>query len=499
MQAILPLTLYSAEQVREMDRLAIEEYNIAGFTLMSRAATAALNAIKENWPGQRRLLIVCGAGNNGGDGYLLACQANADGFEVRLVQAGNRDRPGDDAARACQQWQSCGGECAGPANVAAMINNTDIIVDALLGTGLQREVSGSWARLIEQLNASRQPVLSIDIPSGLNADTGNVMGVAVRADVTVSYIGLKQGMLTASGRDYCGQIMFDALDIPGEIYTIMKSDKHILDSALLSRLLVARPPSCHKGQCGHVLVAGGDLGMSGAVRMAGESAARAGAGLVSIATRREHAANLSAGRPELMCHGVETTGELDSLIGKATVIAIGPGLGSGSWSSVILSRILQTDMPLVVDADALNLLAADPVKRGNWILTPHPGEAARLLDCSSQDIQNDRFAAVKDIAGKYNCVAVLKGSGSLIYSQRDEQVYLCRDGNPGMASGGMGDVLTGVIAGLVAQGLSLTDAACCGVYLHANAADRAAQQGERGLLATDLFPYIRQLANPERP
>ncbi|HEC28010.1 MAG TPA: NAD(P)H-hydrate dehydratase [Gammaproteobacteria bacterium] len=499
MQAILPSTLYSAEQVREMDRLAIEGYNIPGFTLMSRAATAALNAIKESWPGQRRLLVVCGSGNNGGDGHLLACQARADGFEVCLVLAGSRDRLVGDAARACQEWQACGGECAGSDNLAAMINNTDIIVDALLGTGLQREVSGGWAGLIEQLNQSRQPVLSIDIPSGLNADTGSVMGIAVRADVTVSYIGLKQGMWTASGRDYCGRIIFDDLGVPEEIYTMVKSDKHILDSALLSRLLAARPASCHKGQCGHVLVAGGDLGMPGAARMAGESAARAGAGLVSIATRREHAANLSAGRPELMCHGVETAGELDSLIGKATIIAIGPGLGSGSWSSAILSRILQTDMPLVVDADALNLLAADPVKRGNWILTPHPGEAARLLDCSSRDIQSDRFTAVQAIAGKYDCVAVLKGSGSLVYSQHDEQIYCCRDGNPGMATAGMGDVLTGVIAGLAAQGLSLSEAACCGVYLHANAADRAAQKGERGLLATDLFPYIRQLANPERP
>jgi NAD(P)H-hydrate epimerase len=495
--AKLPLSLYSTAQVRELDRLAIEDYGIAGFTLMQRAARAAYQLLRQQWPQAQRLLVVCGVGNNGGDGYLLACLAYADGLQVTVIRAGEQVQSSEDAARATKQWQDCGGTTLNGKDIQAAIHAADVIVDALLGTGLQRELGADWADLIKVINQAPTPVLSIDVPSGLHADTGAVMGVAIQADTTITYIGLKQGLFTGRGPDFCGQIYFDDLDVPAEIFAQVKSTKQILDGASLNTLLAPRQPTCHKGQCGHVLVIGGDNGMAGAVRMAAEAAARVGAGLVSVVTRSVHVALVNAGRPELMCHGIEDAADLVPLLNKASVVAIGPGLGQTDWAQAMLAQVMQTQLYLVVDADALNLVAARPRKRGRWIFTPHPGEAARLLGCSSAQVQQDRFKAVKAISERYNCIAVLKGAGSLVQAVQEPSVYLCRDGNPGMASAGMGDVLTGIIAGLLAQGLSLTDAACSGVYVHAMAADLAARQGQRGMLATDLYPHLRELVNQQ--
>jgi NAD(P)H-hydrate epimerase len=492
----LPLDLYNAAQVRELDQLAIASRDITGFTLMQRAAQAAYQLLRQQWPQAQRLLVVCGVGNNGGDGYLLACLAHADGLQVTVIQAGEQKHAGADAARARQQWQDCGGHTVNEKDLQVVLRSAEVIVDALLGTGLQRELGADWADLVTTINQAHKPVLSIDVPSGLHADTGTVMGVAIQADATMTFIGLKQGLFTGRGPDYCGQIVFDDLDVPAEIYTRVKPTKHMLDRASLNTLLPPRQPGCHKGQCGHVLVIGGDKGMAGAVRMAAEAAARVGAGLVSVATRPAHVGLVNTGRPELMCHGIEDVADLMPLLDRASVVAIGPGLGQTAWAQAMLAEVMQSQLYLVLDADALNLVAARPYKRGRWILTPHPGEAARLLGCSSDQVQQDRFKAVNAISERYNCIAVLKGAGSLVQAAQESSVYLCRDGNPGMATAGMGDVLTGVIAGLLAQGLSLVDAARSGVFVHAAAADLAARQGQRGLLATDLYTHIRKLVNP---
>ena len=268
----------------------------------------------------------------------------------------------------------------------------------------------------------------------------------------------------------------------------------LLTDCMLHAWLPPRSRASHKGDYGHVLVVGGDHGMAGAVRLAGEAAARTGSGLVSIATCLVHAAAIAAARPELMCHGVECARDLRPLLQRASVVAIGPGLGQSAWARDMLAAVLQTHLPLVVDADALNLLAQEPTRRDDWILTPHPGEAARLLGITTEQIQADRLHAVQTLQQRYGGVCVLKGAGSLVCAP--ESIALCEVGNPGMASGGMGDVLTGIIAALLAQGLSLVDAACAGVYIHAKAGDRAAQDGERGLLASDLMPYLRPLVNP---
>lgn len=494
----LPLTLYTAEQVRELDRLAIEKYSIPGYTLMNRAAESAYSLLKQLWPNGRSILVVCGIGNNGGDGYLLACLAQADGKQVSLVQAGDMAHQQGDAVSAWQQWQDARGCTVPHEDIESAINNADVIVDALVGTGLQRDISGEWAAWVDLLNQSSKPVLSIDMPSGIDADTGAVKGVAVNAHATVTFIGLKPGLLTGFGPDHAGQLFFDDLEVPAAIFSQLKSDQQVLDEKLLVNLLSARPRTCHKGMCGHVLVIGGDAGMAGAVRLAAEASARVGAGLVTIATRPQHAAQITASRPELMCYGVDTAAQLEPLLRKASVVAIGPGLGQSDWAVELLNEVMKTQLYLVVDADALKLVARSPQKRGRWIFTPHPGEAATLLGSSAQQIQQDRFSAVKAISDRYHCVAVLKGSGSLVQAAYEDAVYLCRQGNPGMATAGMGDVLTGIIAGLLAQGLSINDAARCGVLVHAMAADLAAQDGQRGLLATDLFACLRRLVNPDQ-
>lgn len=263
----------------------------------------------------------------------------------------------------------------------------------------------------------------------------------------------------------------------------------------LQSLLPPRPRAANKSDFGHVLVIGGAPGMSGAARMAGEAAARVGAGLTSIATRPEHAALLSVGRPELMSHGIADAQALQPLLSRATVIVLGPGLGQSPWARELWQTALQTSLPVVIDADALNLLAEQPLQRGNWVLTPHPGEAARLLQSTTDAIQADRLAAVQALQARFTGVAILKGAGTLVASG-DAHVGLCEASNPGMASGGMGDVLSGVIGGLIAQGLSLREAAELGVCLHAAAGDQAARVlGERGLLALDLMPYLQQWVN----
>lgn len=487
----LPKQLYRAEQVRELDRVAIEDKSIPGYDLMQRAGKAAFEIMQTAWPRAIKIVVICGSGNNGGDGYVLARYAHEAGKTVSLLSVGKSDLKGD-AKKAAQEFLTTGLKVSDFSSETLV--QADVVVDAIFGTGLDREIDVETKHMIEEINRCNVPVLSIDIPSGLNADTGQPMGCAVQADITVSFIGLKQGMFTGEGRACTGKVIFNDLDVPDDVYASVPAEVMRVEYDQLSSLLPERPRTAHKGYFGHVLIIGGDGGFIGAVCMAGEAAARTGAGLVSIATRADHASVISTYRPELMSHGIETPVQLTPLLEKASVVAIGPGLGQGQWAASLLSRVLETELPVVVDADALNLLAKDPVKNNNWILTPHPGEAARLLDCSSKHIQTDRFASARELQQRYSGVVVLKGSGTIIVNREGDTV-VCTAGNPGMASGGMGDVLTGVIAGLVAQGLNNDTAACLGVCLHAEAADLAARNGERGMLASDLMQQIRTLVN----
>jgi ADP-dependent NAD(P)H-hydrate dehydratase / NAD(P)H-hydrate epimerase len=491
----LPETLYSAEQVRGLDRIAIEEFDLPGYTLMHRAAVFSYQKLKEKWSDAESITVICGGGNNAGDGYVLAGLAQEDGKQVSVFYLLDPANLKADAATAYKYLQA--------SNIIASkfsaddLIETDVIVDAIFGTGLDRDVEGDFCDAINAINAAPAPVLSIDIPSGLNSDTGNIMNVAVNADVTVTFIGLKKGMFTGEGLEYSGEIRFDDLDVPEGVYQRIVKDKHSvsrLELGDLNHVLKPRHRNSHKGHYGHVLVIGGDEGYLGAARMAAEAAARVGAGLVSIATRSSHASLLSTIRPEIMSHGVETLEELMPLIKRANVIAIGPGLGLSEWAKLLLARVFESKLPLVIDADALNLLAEEEQSSVNWIITPHPGEAARLLKTETKIIQSDRFKSIINLHEKYSGPVVLKGSGSLVLDT-EGGCFVCDAGNPGMSSGGMGDVLTGVIAGLIAQGIEINHATKLGVCLHANAADRAASGGERGMMALDLMPHLRNLVN----
>ncbi len=496
----LPKKLYTAAQVRELDRISIEEFSIPGITLMESAGGAAYQLMRSKWPDAKTILILCGPGNNGGDGYILARLAKGDGLAVKLQLIGDHTKLAGDALLAAERCIASG--LKSMAYSKEDLGEADVIVDALLGTGLDRDVLGQWQEVINAINSSNTPVLSVDIPSGLNADTGQVMGCAVNADATISFIGLKQGLFTGQGVEYAGDVHFNNLDVPDEIGTKVNSMTEQITLDDLQSFLMPRSKSSHKGSFGHVLVVGGEYGFAGAARLCAEAAARTGAGLISLATHASHAAYITMSVPEVMAHATENSTELLALLGKANVVAIGPGLGQSNWGMSLFSKVLESDLPLVVDADALNLLAQDPVTSDRWVLSPHPGEAARLLNCDSHTIQSDRIAAAKEIQKKFGGITVLKGSGTVIVDDRKDggqKVSICAAGNPGMASGGMGDVLTGVIAGLIAQrislGLDIGDAARLGVCLHASAGDNAATDGERGMLASDLMPWIRKLLN----
>ena len=490
----LPHDLYTAEQTRELDRIVTERHNIPTAQLMARAGAAAVSSIKLHWPQAERILVICGVGNNGGDGFELAKIAFTKDYRVNIIQVGDDSNLTVETTAARDSLLAAGAEIQ---KFNGELPSTDVIVDALFGTGLNRKVSGEYKAVIDAINnqSKRTPILSLDIPSGLHADTGSALGVAVKATISLSFMGLNKGLFTGEGPNYAGTVCFDSLQIPTAIYKEFTPIARRVSLENDASGLAPRERTGHKGLYGHLLIIGGDHGMSGAARVAAEAGARVGSGLTSIATRTIHGPLLNLVRPELMCHGVEKAEDLDPLLRPANALTVGPGLGQCDWGIELFQKAIATNLPMVVDADALNLLSKNPQHHENWILTPHPGEAARLLGCSSEDIQADRFSAAKELQSRYGGIAVLKGSGTLI-SNGEAPTRLSTWGNPGMGSGGMGDVLAGVIGGLLAQRFPLMDAACVGVTLHGMAGDKAAEQdGERGLLAMDLMPHLRHLAN----
>jgi len=486
--------LYRAEQVRAMDQYAIQQLGISGTVLMERAGAAAFRVLQQRWPQAKTITIVCGTGNNGGDGFVVARLAAEAGLIVRVLMAGDINRLQGDALAASQRLLSV--EIEPCPFEPGLLAHCDVLVDAMLGTGLQGPVEGERAEIITQMNQTGLPVLALDIPSGLNADSGDVQGIAIKATATITFIGNKRGLYTGQAVDYCGVVFFDSLSVPESVYAQQDVSAQLICYDDYKSLLAPRPRVAHKGHFGHVLIIGGESGYTGAARMAGEAAARVGAGLVSIGTRASHAAYLNAGRPELMVHGLVDEATFHRLAERVNVIAIGPGLGQENWGQHMLKLAMESGIPLVVDADALNILSQAPQQNSQWILTPHCGEASRMLGQSTQEIERDRYAIAASLQQTYGGIAVLKGAGSLIAGP-EGPIAVCRGGNPGMASGGMGDVLTGIITGLLAQGIPLQEAAHLGVCLHAAAGDAAAKAaGERGLLASDLMSWIRRLANP---
>ena len=481
--------LYTAAQMRELDRCAIKQ-GIPAEKLMQRAGKAAWQALARHWPVAKHIAVFAGAGNNAGDGYVLALEALRARRRVTVVNVGDKTKLSGPAAKARTKYLAAKGKEQKFPGVT--LDKTDVIVDGLLGTGLERPVQDRWAEAIQLMNECGKPVLALDIPSGLNADSGAVMGAAVQAALTVTFIGNKAGLVTGEGPSCAGDIVFAGLEVPQQCYANVTPVARCIDEAEMH--MPRRARSSHKGRFGHVLVIGGDHGMGGSVRLSAQAALRSGAGLVTVATRPAHVPALLAGLPEAMVHGLENAAELLPLIERATVIAIGPGLGQDDWGRMLLAMALDTRLPLVVDADALNLLAAHPIVRGQWVLTPHPGEASRLLKKPIGEIQANRYQAAQQLMEQYRAVVVLKGAGSII-AAADELPAVCTHGNPGMAAPGMGDALTGIIAALIAQDLPLAAAARAGAGLHASAGDRAAGSGERGLMARDLIQALRHVMN----
>lgn len=502
MSQSLPTALYTAQQVRDLDQIAIQERGIPGIKLMKSAGRSVFGEINHRWPGSP-ITVFCGAGNNGGDGYIVAALALENRLPVQLIQLASPEKLTGDARTAYEYAVSAGvpmtpfSDCL---DLHVGITVGGVIVDALLGTGLNGQVREPYTQAIRLINHSGLPVVAVDIPSGLSSDTGAALGVAIEADVTVTFIGLKQGLLTGRGAALCGELIYNDLSVPADIFDGVKRTATRLDRQDLMASFPSRHRDAHKGDFGHVLVIGGDEGYGGAVAMAAEAALRTGAGLVSVATRPEHVSAILARRPELMVKGVASGQELVPLLSSPTVLVVGPGLGQSPWSEQMLQQAASTGLPMVLDADALNIISGGRVipnpGNTNWVITPHPGEAARLLGITNAEVQADRFAAVRALHKIFNCAVVLKGAGSLVCTDGDQPVGVCTAGNPGMASGGMGDALSGIIGALLAQGLPSDIALPMGVCLHAEAADMAvASDGERGLLATDLFGPLRQLVN----
>jgi hydroxyethylthiazole kinase-like uncharacterized protein yjeF len=487
--------LYSADQVRELDRRAIVEHGIAAYELMQRAARACWQRIVERWPDARSLCVVCGTGNNGGDGYEIARLARAAGWAVSVVAPyGMPTQPGD-ARRACEAWLAEAG--TEPLPFARTLPSAAVVVDALFGTGLKRRLDDVAIAVVDAIDAARSAgagIVAVDLPSGLDGSTGAAnLGACVRADLTVSFIGRKFDLYTGQGPQYAGERHFDALDVPPAVYEHVPPLAQLQARAQLQRVLPRRPRTAHKGDHGHVVLMGGNDGMAGAILLAARAALRAGAGLVSVVTRASHAAALTAAQPELMCHGSDDSAAVRALVRKADVVAIGPGLGQDAWARGLWSIALDAGKPLLLDADALNLLAIEPVALADAVMTPHPGEAARLLRCTTAEVQTDRLAALRALEQRYGASIVLKGAGTLVSGQ---PAAVCPFGNPGMAVGGMGDVLSGIIAAFRGQGLDAVTAAQAGVLAHALAGDAVAIGGERGLLPSDLIAGLRGIVNP---
>lgn len=495
----LPTTLLTAAQVRQLDQLAIEQLGGNGFELMCRAAEAAFACLLQHWPQCDSVVVLAGPGNNGGDGYVLAALAAYHGMRVQVLTLGDHQTLSDSATSAREMAQQAGVDIT---PWQALPTGCDLLVDAIFGIGLNSAVGGDYAVAIEAINQHPAEVMALDIASGLHADSGAVLGCAVQADVTVTFIGVKRGLLTCDGPDVSGDLAFASLSVSSELLNKAPDECQRISWHLLQQqqaLPGARRGNSHKGEHGHALLVGGNEGMAGAISLAAEAGYRTGAGLVSVATVAGHGQLLLMRRPEVMASEVYSGLCLPPMIARATALGCGPGLGQDSWAQLMLQVVLEADVPLVLDADALNLLAQPQWQQDfcgrEVVLTPHPGEAARLLGQPIEHIQADRFGSALALAKKYQAVVVLKGQGTVI-AHVDGRSRLCTDGNPGMACGGMGDVLTGVISAFLAQGHDAWLAAQLGVCVHSAAADLEAQaNGSRGLLASDLMQSIRSLVN----
>ncbi len=477
--------LYHPESVYLMDKAAVEKDGLSEIELMYRAGARVWREIMERRPELSGISIFAGAGNNGGDSFVVAILARKYNIDVQLVVEGDLARQSKTSTHYRELWQQGGGDIE---EWQQQLIRGELVVDGLLGIGLKRELDDDWQLLINDINQTDAPKVSIDIPSGLNAQTGVPQPVAVEAEMTVTFIGRKVGHMLADGPDYCGELIFDDLGISSNTANSQIPAVNVIDKTNL-RLPEKRKRNSHKNRFGHVLIVGGDKGMSGAASLAAQAALRCGAGMVSVLVHPACVHNLSA-VPELM---VQSWNELEGKLAQASVVVVGPGLGQSNAAKTCLAKISKSKLPLVVDASALSSDFLKSIISQEVVITPHPGEAADLLSVTTSHIQTDRLAASEQLIGLYPFVSVLKGSGTII-QQKGKMVALNTNGNPGMASAGMGDVLAGMIGAYVGQHMSAFDAAGTGVYIHARCADRFAEhKDETGLIASDIIQMIPEM------
>jgi len=481
-----PAGLYTAEQVYALDKMAIDIDAQPGLQLMYRAALAVWRNLQCRWPQIGRMLVFAGCGNNGGDAYAIACLARDDGLAVEVISMGDMSRQSTESAHFRRWWLEAGGfEC----EWSGQIPDCDAIVDGLLGIGLNKALDKQWIALIEAINQHPALRISVDIPSGLNADRGTAQPVAVQADLTVSFIGRKLGCFIADGPDFCGEYVFDDLGLARSSARRVNALAELLDERSIC-LPARRLNNSFKNRYGHVLVIGGCAEFAGAAHLAAAAALRMGAGLVSLCVHPLSATRMPAS--EIM---LGTWPELEQMSARASVVVIGPGLGRSEQAIELLERAGKLALPMVVDADALREDFLDGLASEEIVLTPHPGEAARLLGLVAEDIQNDRVQALQALVRRWPCVAVLKGSGTLV-GGRESSVSVCSRGHAGMATAGMGDVLAGLIGSLLAQGLTAQEAARSGVLIHALAAELFAEQQHADcVIASDVTALLGRVMN----
>ncbi|MGH8660962.1 MAG: NAD(P)H-hydrate dehydratase [Burkholderiales bacterium] len=480
---------------RTADVRAIEAAAAAAPPLMERAGLAAAEIARDVSGGTGKpVLVLAGPGNNGGDAFVVARLLKQWYFNVSVVFAGDESRLSADAIAALRAWRAAGGTIAAALPAA---QEWGLVVDGIFGIGLERDVTGRQAEWIAAINRLGVPILALDVPSGLQSDSGRIMGCAARATHTVTFIALKPGLLTLDGPDHCGDVHVRTLGLDPQ--KLRPARGFVIGPGILERALPPRARNTHKGDYGSVGIVGGDHGMVGAALLAGRAALKTGSGRVYVGLLSRDAHAVDTEQPELM---LRTADEVLKL-GHLTCLAVGPGLGQMPDAAFYLGVALESQLPLVLDADALNLIAADARLAGALrarsapsLLTPHPAEAARLLATSTREVQDDRVGAATALAARLNALVVLKGAGS-VCAAPDGTWHINTTGNPGMASAGMGDVLTGIIAALLAQGADPRTALLAGVHLHGAAADRAVAGGAGpvGLTAGETIAAARALIN----
>lgn len=517
------MKVVTAEEMRNIDSQTINEVGIPGAVLMENAGLGVVHAIVNDFPASEfnRVSIFVGKGNNGGDGLVVARHLIKRGYNVNIYILSESEKFSGDALINLQIAQKMNLPMQFILSEEQLtlhkdiISHSDIIVDSIFGTGLKGAVRGLAGDVIEFLNSTGIPIIAIDLPSGLDADFGKVEGACIRADLTVTMALPKRGLLLFPGAKYVGNLDVADIGIPDGIVDSQGIAVNLIQPSFASGLLPARPPDGHKGLFGRAFLLAGSVGLTGAATMASQSALRVGAGLVTLGIPKSlnpimevkltEAMTVALAETEDHSIAMRASNKIMSLIENVDVIAIGPGLSRNSETSSLVRKLCrEVKIPKVIDADGLNALA-DGKKvlkelGSNTVLTPHPGEMSRLIDRPISEIQADRINIAMDFAKENGVVLVLKGVPTVIATP-DGEAYLNSTGNPGLASGGTGDVLTGAIAGFIAQGLSAKDAAILGVFVHGLAGDLVAEEkGNAGMIAGDVIEYlplaIKQLALP---